>query len=344
MPHRIVGRLHRGAGSRGCSAAGSRAGSACPRGTGPRRRRRSAATPDFELCDIAPPSYSKSDLLAGDRLDHVGAGDEHVRGLLDHEDEVGHRRAVDRAAGARAHDQADLRDHAAAHDVADEHVAVGAERDDALLDPRAAGVVDPDHRAADLGRQVHDLAHLLAHHLAERAAEHGEVLAEHAHPPAVDRAVTGDDGVAVRAGSSACRSRSCGGARTCRAPGTSRDRAASRSARGPCTCRARAASRRPTPMPAWIASWRSSWSCAQLLLVGLGGLVAHQVAESEICGLGVPEPDQHRTAPRRPKAARGIRSPGWFATATTAPGRSRRTFPSSSGSRGCRAGCTRSAR
>ena len=122
------------------------------------------------------------DLLAGDRLDHLGPRDEHVRGLLHHEDEVGHRRRVDGAARARAHDQADLRDHAGALDVAHEHVAVGAERDDALLDPRAAGVVDPDDRAADLGGQVHDLAHLLGHHLAERAAEHGEVLARRRTP------------------------------------------------------------------------------------------------------------------------------------------------------------------
>ena len=157
------------------------------------------ATPDFELWRHRPAQRLEVDLLAGDRPDHVGAGDEHVRGLLDHEHEVGHRRRVDRAAGARSHDQADLRDHAAAHHVADEHVAVGPERDDALLDPGAAGVVDPDHRAADLGRQVHHLAHLLAHHLAERAAHDGEVLAEHAHPPAVDRPVAGDHSVAVGA-------------------------------------------------------------------------------------------------------------------------------------------------
>ena len=48
----------------------------------------------------------EADLLAGDRLDHVGPGDEHVRGLLDHEDEVGDRRRVDSAARARSHDQA----------------------------------------------------------------------------------------------------------------------------------------------------------------------------------------------------------------------------------------------
>ena len=51
-------------------------------------------------------------LLAGHRLDHIGARDEHVRGVLHHEDEVRHRRRVDGAAGAGAHDDADLRDHA----------------------------------------------------------------------------------------------------------------------------------------------------------------------------------------------------------------------------------------
>ena len=192
-----------------------------------------------------PAQLLEPDLLAGDRLDHVGAGDEHVRGLLDHEDEVGDRRRVHRAARARAHDQADLGDHARAADVAHEHVAVGAERDDALLDARAAGVVDADHRAADLGGEVHDLAHLLAHHLAERAAEHGEVLAEHAHGAPVDRAVPGHDRVAPGPVASACRSRRCGGARTCRAPGRSPRRAASPRARARCTCRARAASPRP---------------------------------------------------------------------------------------------------
>ena len=143
-----------------------------------------------------PAQLLELDLLAGHRLDHFGAGDEHVRGLFDHEDEVGHRRRVDGAAGAGAHDQADLRDHAGALDVADEDVAVGAERDDALLDPGAAGVVDPDHRRPDLGGEVHHLAHLLRHHLAEAAAEDGEVLGEDEDRSAFDRAVAGDDGVA----------------------------------------------------------------------------------------------------------------------------------------------------
>ena len=138
------------------------------------------------------------DFLTGDGLDDLGSGDEHVRGLLHHEDEVGDRGGVDGAAGARSHDQRDLRHDARAHDVAHEHVAVGAERNDALLDTGAARVVDADHGAADLGCEVHDLAHLLGHDLAEGSAENGEVLAEHAHAAAVDQAVSGDDCVAPR--------------------------------------------------------------------------------------------------------------------------------------------------
>uniref|UniRef100_A0A6J5ZWW6 Unannotated protein n=1 Tax=freshwater metagenome TaxID=449393 RepID=A0A6J5ZWW6_9ZZZZ len=141
----------------------------------------------------------KADLFAGDRLDHVGPGDEHVRALLDHQDEVCDRGRVDRAAGAGSHDQADLRDHAGAHHVAHEDVAVGAQRNDAFLDSRAARVVDADHRAADLRCEVHHLAHLLRHNFPERSAKDCEVLTEHADAAAVDRAVTGNDGVAPRA-------------------------------------------------------------------------------------------------------------------------------------------------
>ncbi len=139
-----------------------------------------------------------ADVLAGDGLDHVGAGDEHVRGLIGHHHEVGDRGGVDRAARAGAHDQRDLRDHPGGVHIAAEDLAVQAERDDALLDPGAAGVVDADDRAAGLQREVHDLDDLLAEDLAERAAEDREVLREHRDLTAVHGAVAGDHAVAVR--------------------------------------------------------------------------------------------------------------------------------------------------
>ena len=139
----------------------------------------------------------EGDVLAGDRLHHVGAGDEHVRGALHHEDEVGHGRRVDGAAGARPQDHADLGDHARRRDVAVEDAAVGVQRDDALLNARPGAVVEPDHRDPGGGGQVHHLVDLLGEDLAEGTAEDGEVLAEDAHPPAVDGAEAGDHTVGV---------------------------------------------------------------------------------------------------------------------------------------------------
>ncbi len=140
------------------------------------------------------------DVLAGDGLDDVGTGDEHRRGLVDHDREVGDGGGVDVAAGAVAHDHRDLRDDAGGVHVAAEDLAVQAERDDALLDAGAGALVDADDRAAGLEREVHDLDDLLAVDLAEGAAEDGEVLREHAGLAPVDRAVAGDDAVAVGAG------------------------------------------------------------------------------------------------------------------------------------------------
>jgi hypothetical protein len=155
------------------------------------------ATPDFAACVAAPPS-SEAHLLAGHRLHHVRPRDEHVRAALDHQHEIGDRGRVDGAAGARAHDQADLRDDARALDVAPEDLRVAGQRDDTLLDARAAGVVDADDGAAELGGQVHHLADLFGEDLRQAAAEDGEVLREDADAPTEDRSVAGDDRVAVR--------------------------------------------------------------------------------------------------------------------------------------------------
>ena len=58
--------------------------------------------------------------------------------------------------------------------------------------------IQADQRAARLQRELHDLDDLLAVHLAEAAAEHRDVLAEHADRTVVDGAEAGDDAVAVR--------------------------------------------------------------------------------------------------------------------------------------------------
>ncbi len=185
------------------------------------------------------------DVLTGDGLDDVGTGDEHVGRAVDHDREVGDRGGVDVPAGARAHDQADLGDHAAGVHVAAEDLAVQPERDDALLDARAGALVDADDRAAGLDGEVHDLGDLLAVDLAEGAAEDREVLGEDADLAAVDGAVAGDHAVAVRPALLAGRTPSSGAGPARRARRRSPRRRGSRSARGRSCGPWRAASRSP---------------------------------------------------------------------------------------------------
>src|SRR5690606_39947505 len=100
---------------------------------------------------------------------------------------------------AGAYDEGDLWDHPGGVGVAAEDLGVEAQRHHTLLDARPGALVDADDGPARLHRQVHHLDDLLAVDLTERTAEHGDVLAEHAHRAAVDGAVAGDDAVAVRA-------------------------------------------------------------------------------------------------------------------------------------------------
>jgi len=108
--------------------------------------------------------FLERDLFAGDGLHHVGSRDEHVRCLVDHEDEVGHGRGVDRPSGGRAHDGADLGHHPAGHRVAVEDVAVAGQGVHALLDAGPAGVAHAHHRATGLHGHVHGFAYLFGLH------------------------------------------------------------------------------------------------------------------------------------------------------------------------------------
>ena len=193
--------------------------------------------------DLRAAEFLGGHRLVGHRLHHVRAGDEHVARVAHHEDEVGHRRRIDVAAGARPHDQRNLRDDAGREHVALEHLAIAAERRDALLDARAAGVEQADDRRAVLDRHVLDLGDLLRVRLAERAAEHGEILGENIDRAAVDGAPAGDHAVARNLGLPPCRSRRSGAGRTCRTPRTSRGRAGVRCARARSACPWRAGPR-----------------------------------------------------------------------------------------------------
>ncbi|CKS90716.1 Uncharacterised protein [Mycobacterium tuberculosis] len=148
---------------------------------------------------VGAAEFFHGDFLAGDGLDDVGPGDEHLAGLIDHDHEVGQGGGVDVPTGGGSHDQRDLRDDAGGQDVVAKDTAVQAQRDDTFLDARASTVVDADERTAGLDRQFLDLDDFLAVHLAKAAAKHRGVLAEDAHVAPVDGAVAGDHAVAERA-------------------------------------------------------------------------------------------------------------------------------------------------
>src|SRR5271157_255186 len=143
-----------------------------------------------------PPELVLGDLFVGHRLDDVGPGDEHVRGFVHHQDEVGHGRRIDGAACARAHDGGDLWDDAGGQHITQEDVGVSRQRHYAFLNARAAGIVQSDNGSANTHRGVHDLHDFGSVGLRQRAAEYGEVLGEDEHQAAFDAAVAGDEAVA----------------------------------------------------------------------------------------------------------------------------------------------------
>ena len=130
------------------------------------------------------------------RLDHIGTGDEHVGGLVDHQNEVGDRRGINSTSGTRSHDRRDLRDHAARQCVAQKNVGIPGQRHHAFLNARASGVVQADHRRADAHRGIHDLHNLAGVSFGERSAEDGEILREDKYEPALNASVAGDETVA----------------------------------------------------------------------------------------------------------------------------------------------------
>ncbi len=164
------------------------------------------------LVDVAVPGlrvgaaeFVEADVLAGDVLDDVGAGDEHVALIAHGDHQVGLDRRVHGTAGALAEDQRDLGHQAAQQLVAPAQLGVPRQRRRGVLDAGAGRVVDADDRAADHGHPLHQPGHLATEHLADRTLEHRLVVGEHPDRAAVDGAVPGhhavtEEGVGVPGG------------------------------------------------------------------------------------------------------------------------------------------------
>ena len=137
------------------------------------------------------------DLFADDALDDSRAGQEHIRGILDHQGKIGQGGGVDGSAGAGSENAGNLRDHARSQNVPFENLAVSGQGVNSFLDACAAGIVQPDDGSAVADSHVHHLADFLGHGLGERPAGNREVLGEHIDQTAVNRAAAGHDAVTV---------------------------------------------------------------------------------------------------------------------------------------------------
>ncbi len=132
----------------------------------------------------------------GHGADDIRAGDEHVGGLVDHEDEIGDGGRVDGAPGAWSHDGGELRHYTRSQRIAEEDVRVAGERDHALLNAGATGIVQPNDGRTHSHGGIHDLDDLGGVRFRERAAKDGEVLRIDEDRTAVDGAIAGDESIA----------------------------------------------------------------------------------------------------------------------------------------------------
>src|SRR6202046_1824780 len=74
-------------------------------------------------------------------FDDIRTGNEHVRSVASHKNEIGDSRRINRAARAWSHARADLRDPPASQSVAEKNFGVARKRHHALLNSRAPGII-----------------------------------------------------------------------------------------------------------------------------------------------------------------------------------------------------------
>ncbi len=129
-------------------------------------------------------------ILTRHALHNLRAGDEHVRVLLGHHDEVRESRGVNRTAGTRAKDHTDLRHNARCKDITLEDLGITGECTCTLLDTRTARIVQSDDRCTEFHSHIHHVADLLCHGLRQRTADNRCILSEHKYQTAVDRTRT----------------------------------------------------------------------------------------------------------------------------------------------------------
>ena len=138
----------------------------------------------------------KSDFLMGDCSDHIWPSDEHMACIFHHNDEVGDGGRVDGPAGARPHNDTDLRHDTGSHDIEEEDVGVAGQAEHPFLNACATGVVETDNRSAVFHRHIQDFADFCCVMTADTATKDGKILRENIDEPVINCSIPGDDTVA----------------------------------------------------------------------------------------------------------------------------------------------------
>ena len=147
--------------------------------------------------DITSAELGGGDVLARDLADHVRAGDVHLALTVDGDNKVrGHRRVHGAAGGLAQHD-GNLRHAPGKRQLALGNLGIHGQRRHRVLDARAAGVLDANHRAGDLDGELHHLRDLAAERHADGPAVDGLVVCVDGHGASVDAPVAGDHAVRV---------------------------------------------------------------------------------------------------------------------------------------------------
>ena len=134
-------------------------------------------------------------LLSGDRFDHRGPRDVHLPRRVCHKDEIANGRGVARAAGAGPQHHRNLRDDAGGFGIAEENIRIAGKGVNALLNARAAAVVDGDKGRAVLIRKIHHPADFCRVCGAKRPTPHGKILRRGKSQPPVHFSEAHDDAV-----------------------------------------------------------------------------------------------------------------------------------------------------
>ena len=156
------------------------------------------ATPLTVVCRREPPMSSAEASSPVAAFTIAGSGQEHLGLVGDHDRPVGEGRRVGGRAGAWSEDQRDLRHLVAGLDVEGEDAAAAVQGVDAVVDARAAGVVDVDDRVALVDGEALSVHHRLGEDRADRPGAHRRVVTDHDDGVAAGQAPSGDDAAAAR--------------------------------------------------------------------------------------------------------------------------------------------------